>query len=111
MRRSLRFWLTLCFLVLAVPLLMAQVSTYKQYRLAGGSSGKLLEVDSSGNLMVSTSGTVAAATDPGYLSFPRFRLAGGATGNLAEVDSSGNLLVSIASGNKWSGSQGGTGQT
>jgi hypothetical protein len=94
MRRPWRFWLLACCLVLAVPFLLAQVGTFPRWRLGGGASGTLVEVDATGHLLVSSSGTAAAqgSGDAGYGTFPRFRLSG-TTGNLAEVDSTGHLLV------------------
>jgi hypothetical protein len=92
MKRVVSVWLLLLVLT---PLLVAQVATYQRLRLGGGASGKLAEVDTSGNLLVALNGTAAqAATDPSVGTFARMRLAGGATGNLVEVDSSGQLLVS-----------------
>ena len=95
MRQSLRVLLvvvTLC----TFPFLLAQVATFPQWRIGGGASGKLVEVDSTGALLISTSGTAAAQTDPGVRTFPRVRLAGGTSGNLAEVDATGHLLVASA---------------
>ncbi len=91
-------WITLVSLLALAGLLTAQVATFPRWRLGGGLSGQLAEVDSSGNLLVTTSGTAAAqGTDPSVSTFARVRLAG-ASGTLAEVDSSGRLLVSLGSG-------------
>lgn len=77
----------------AIPLLTAQVATFPKWRIGGGTSGKLLEVDSLGYLLINPGGTASAIADAGYNTFPKVRIAGGTSGNLAEVDSSGRLLV------------------
>jgi hypothetical protein len=98
MKARLRYLLVLLLILLPLALL-AQVATYPRVRLGGSASGKLAEVDSSGNLMMVLGGTAAQAqTDPSVGSFQRFRLCGSSSGNCAEVDSSGQLLTSINGG-------------
>ncbi len=80
-----------CLLALSA-LVFGQSETFQRWRLAGGTSGALAEIDSTGHLLVSATASASQAS-PDATTFPRVRLAGGTTGNLAEVDSSGHLLV------------------
>ena len=99
MKLRLRTWILIVALLIVVPILMAQVASFPRFRLGGGASGKLVEVDSSGNILMVLGGTAAQAqTDTGVQSFPKHRLCGSTTGNCAEVDSNGQLLTTINGG-------------